>query len=538
MINRSDNVAGLGLLLRPIPSNMVVAEEAVIIGGLPRLPDDLEWPHHDDGTAIHFLAQINLSRLPREHDGLRTPDFPQTGTLFVFLPLDRIDHAIVQVLHTARSVSVVPERDPPKDLPKIATDRRNVDPQGIIHDGKVLISRNVEVLPFASPQEVSLAPLRDEWWDGTKEERDEILRAHEKARRKYWKNVTAAFRAARPLPPPPKETTPDASERPQIVPGDFRRRLPDTEGEVKFDTFEWQFVFDWAKFFYLHCLRLAKNEVFRVLDDVQSREADPTVWLKQIVEIDAAIDHFQKLQQAESAWPLQELPPEPLSVLEPFDDQARRWLEISAQTSGELPPNLRNAFVAMLDLVQRRGSRKQRDVNDYEISQMFPEAEFEDDAENARLFPAGIRELDDRVADHHIHAGTTLLAAQDSFEIAGRLAQARQTQPLATKSTERSQEELWDRRLLEINAKSFGASDRTAAMLTHMPMQIFGMQSVQGVCWQGGEDRFLTKVMLLQIGSAAGLPFDFGNLVRHLWITPEDLAAGRFDRVETTTSTP
>ena len=36
------------------------------LGGRPTLPPDIEWPRHGQvGTPLHFLAQIDLSTLPR-----------------------------------------------------------------------------------------------------------------------------------------------------------------------------------------------------------------------------------------------------------------------------------------------------------------------------------------------------------------------------------------------------------------------------------------------------------------------------------------
>jgi hypothetical protein len=53
---------------------------------------------------------------------------------------------------------------------------------------------------------------------------------------------------------------------------------------------------------------------------------------------------------------------------------------------------------------------------------------------------------------------------------------------------------------------------------------------VQGNQW----DRAKTHLLLLEISSNEGLGYHFGEGVYQFWITPDDLGARRFDKVELT----
>ncbi|HEY4253956.1 MAG TPA: YwqG family protein [Roseomonas sp.] len=57
------------------------------LGGLPALPPDIAWPRQgQSGTPLHFLAQIDLSRLPPTPLGgiPVAPTLPRSGLLFFF----------------------------------------------------------------------------------------------------------------------------------------------------------------------------------------------------------------------------------------------------------------------------------------------------------------------------------------------------------------------------------------------------------------------------------------------------------------------
>jgi uncharacterized protein YwqG len=97
------------------------------LGGRPTLPPDIEWPRHGQaGTPLHFLAQIDLSTLPRTplHNAPEEPTLPKHGLLFFFA--DMVEEmlwgenggpfATTRVIFAKQAGS---ERAPPDDTPAI-----------------------------------------------------------------------------------------------------------------------------------------------------------------------------------------------------------------------------------------------------------------------------------------------------------------------------------------------------------------------------------------------------------------------------------
>jgi len=97
------------------------------LGGRPTLPPDIEWPGHGQaGTPLHFLAQIDLSTLPRTplHNAPAEPTLPKRGLLFFFA--DMVEEmlwgenggpfATTRVIFAKQTG---PERAPPDDTPEI-----------------------------------------------------------------------------------------------------------------------------------------------------------------------------------------------------------------------------------------------------------------------------------------------------------------------------------------------------------------------------------------------------------------------------------
>jgi uncharacterized protein YwqG len=55
------------------------------LGGLPTLPPEIKWPRQQQsGTPLHFLAQIDLSRLPPISGVPSASGLPKSGMLFFF----------------------------------------------------------------------------------------------------------------------------------------------------------------------------------------------------------------------------------------------------------------------------------------------------------------------------------------------------------------------------------------------------------------------------------------------------------------------
>jgi uncharacterized protein YwqG len=97
------------------------------LGGLPTLPLEIEWPrHHQSSSPLHFLAQIDLSRLPSTPlDGaLNAPTLPKSGVLFFFA--DMVEEMLWNdnggPFATTRVIfanQAGPERTPPDGMPEI-----------------------------------------------------------------------------------------------------------------------------------------------------------------------------------------------------------------------------------------------------------------------------------------------------------------------------------------------------------------------------------------------------------------------------------
>lgn len=106
--------------------------EACRVGGLPQLPDHIEWPRFHCGDNItlpyHLYAQIDLGKLPRglDVDGehFAFPDFPDRGTLFIFAALGgwAIFEQETVVIYVPQTTDHLPHREPPEDTERLEGD--------------------------------------------------------------------------------------------------------------------------------------------------------------------------------------------------------------------------------------------------------------------------------------------------------------------------------------------------------------------------------------------------------------------------------
>lgn len=95
------------------------------IGGLPRLPPELEWPTAQvkanvelETVALTFVAQIDLAEVP----GSGWSPLPKRGTLFFFCSSVFVDegHPPCRVLYSPEDGGAYPDRAPPPDLMPLA----------------------------------------------------------------------------------------------------------------------------------------------------------------------------------------------------------------------------------------------------------------------------------------------------------------------------------------------------------------------------------------------------------------------------------
>jgi Domain of unknown function (DUF1963) len=78
-----------GVLISPVyPADSNHLDQFSHLGGLPGLPQGLDWPRTPNGTALHLLAQIDLAAMPPggivDFQGRPLPEFPRTGALYFF----------------------------------------------------------------------------------------------------------------------------------------------------------------------------------------------------------------------------------------------------------------------------------------------------------------------------------------------------------------------------------------------------------------------------------------------------------------------
>lgn len=107
------------LLHKPYPPHRAPQTNSKF-GGLPRLPLDFSWPIDENGTPLHFLAQIDCSDLKI------ASALPDTGVLFFFARDDEEQlwdgdapkHSAV-VIYAPNANAAIPIREHPADLPPI-----------------------------------------------------------------------------------------------------------------------------------------------------------------------------------------------------------------------------------------------------------------------------------------------------------------------------------------------------------------------------------------------------------------------------------
>lgn len=485
------------LLIRPLPAALTTGAEPIRFGGCPRLPEDFDWPCREDGYADHFFAEIDLAKLAAAAGSHPVPAFPTHGTLFVFLPLalDGIfDRQKALVLHTDQDVSKTPERTPPETLPNLHADEHGlIHADGTTHGGRALVRQVAEALPFQSARAVN--PLAVNMADAGGAD----VNAWREAHRLHQAALLKTYASARAMPPDP--TIPPRAERPDGSRA-VKDRVPDGFTKYRFEFeghhLDWEFIFDWAQEFYRQCFSITIDHLRDMIDDGNSQWLVPR-FIKRFKRKRAA---HNKRRYGQGRKPWFWTFDDPVPRHETFDWQARRWLSLSQFATGHPPDRFLTAFCDMQEEILRHANEVDQD--DY------------------RLGPR-IGMLDSLVRGHDKHSGYTKVAAQDAFKHASK----RAAQRYAAKSAELPQATRWDSRVV----RAATPSAETGFSLGIMPLQMFGLGfEIQSAVSEHAED-----VLLLQIGDSFGLPLQIGpDMILQLWITPEDLAAGRFDQVEMT----
>ncbi len=501
---------------------------AVRFGGLPRLPKGTEWPEHitpetewtsENRLRLHFFAEIDLAGIPRRlelpEESLPFVAKPSTGTLSIFLPLmgDCLHGCDPVVLYFPQSPKELPERAAPEDLDEIGPDSEYdalyVDEEALIHP-KLLPPQSVQAIPyrtwradqswFKKYRALSLERQAAYKQLSVKEQR-RLSRSSEKPdtpeQRAFdaaWQDYYAALQAG---------TDRNRREvRGAIKP--FLRKRPSSPKPVLDRTFTkhlsgnyhsdlhdgyltWGFLYALSQSFSLRLLNdfhEASTEAFKVQKG----------WLERVRTNGLRKRCERGLSKVKSLirQPNDELPvpTEDLSSNLLPDAQLIHWLEMSHSASdGALPNQIKRKLIDFLNSIVVEGE----------------EAEA-----TAKL----------KLLENHTHYLTTGMlfdsvhsSVNDAFDEVKRLGlvikpKKEPIKPVASAAT------------CDVPKSAVGVR------LEDYPIQMFGV----GDQIQQGRDTNADAVLLFQISDQFGTAVNLRGCLLQIWISKEDLAAGRFDR--------
>lgn len=489
MLDAYETSGEAALLIRPIPSSLATGLEPIRFGGKPRLPEEMEWPDGPGETKQNFVAEIDLTRLPRTTpNGQTVPQLPDKGTVFIFLPLAHdwiYGHETASVLYTDQDVSDLPGRAPPEDLPDLHDGDAHVHSDGTTDGGRLLVPQLAEAIPF--PALRALNPLH-------RPEEDPAAWDH--AYEANTKRLHEAFGSARPMPPDPAVPAPEkpkpdwANAIRDRVPNAFRKYRFEFEGHH----LDWEFIFDWAHAFESACIEMTIS----YLEDMLEEGGESWRLTRHIRKLEGKWKAHCSRMYGHGTPPKFWTFNKPVAVKETFDWQARRWMALSQFEKGYPPPNVLDAFLAMLEELDRHCHKSGSDA-------------------------LRIGLMDNRIRGH-IRSAEDLW---DEADFAFKKVSKRAAERHFVENIHIPKEVRWDSRVIS----AINAIKRQPKTSGVMPHQMFGM----GFEMQSAVTQFYNHILLFQIGDPYGLPLEFGpDMVVQLWITPEDLAAGRFDRVQRT----
>ena len=460
-----------GLILKPLPDDTSAKDPLCCLGGAPNLPADLDWPEAG-GKPMHFFAQIDLGRLPR-HDtsGAAMPDFPAQGTIFIFLGLQEwYDDHQPEVLYSPDAMFAHPERALPDTLANLLEDTESGH---LLVDGG--LSACGRMFRRQSVEVLPFASHRD-GWSMTSDFGDTQMRELEQL-----------LGRLEPLPDP--HTPPEGVDAPWVK--DLPARYHGTK-LAKADLF-WEDLFEWAKDTYMAQLSLVK--------DVYRRSGPQDIYPNDrpgVAEVEELWDDLNWTYNDYAFWWLY------LQVYGfpgsdyPIDYRLRHFIEVSQRCRGKVPKPVRRGFCSIF--VDLEAASAAGETLTCQPLDTLPKAEI------------SAQEL-----------------ADDAFgEFLSWMAPQR-TGP----EPERPHPKTWDdyversTMMPEIRRNRFGLSEPGI-----VPLQMFGY----GYNLQNAAVEHIDDVLLLQLGDAFGTAIDFSGqgAVLQLWVSPEDLAAGRFYAVTAT----
>lgn len=434
--------------------------QPIIFGGAPQLPKAIDWPEAPSGL-LHFFAQVDLASLPRsmEQAGqtFNMPAFPESGTLFIFLPLfgDEIFRTGAVVLFVPEGVDGLPERLPPEDIPGIDSDYY-VDMEHVMPCETMLNRQYGTASPYLSYRAEN--PL---WRNMERPHNQQEVYERDLAYAAQMKSLGIEYDV--PLPDPEAVSEPIFEDIPSWFQGSFERGV---------FQWTWEYIFEFAKRALAKCHDLPVQVIEDYNDDPGPR------YLK-------FIDKMKRLKRevlaerldGKSSWWQRTAGDHAPSTNIRTDVQFKRWMHYARHSQhGPMTEADKQAFVAMLQKIEH-------------------DADTDAEANLAALARVG----------HDYQGWDVYRICKDAF-----------------KDIAHERSDLHPGRHAEPQF-NFGDTDTRQ-------LQMFGL----GYVLQSAPIDHEDKVLLLQLSNACGVNYGDVDMILQVWITHEDLAAGRFDRAIST----
>lgn len=490
-----DCIASPGIILRPMLATRHTGKETSFIGGAPQLPDKLDWPTFGPGkTPLHFFAQIDLSQVPPELNagGVTWPisNFPASGFLQVFLPLeDTMIYDWPPVLLYFEDQENNAERMPPIDLPDLGTSKV-VDFELASQGGKLLPHAALEFLPYMSFRRAVTENGEEQPTPATQE----LITAATQASLtetlgQPQPGSAEAIALAQRFQDHIALTTPpglDQAEDADLQPID-----------------QWQMVFEWSREFIMSLI----DEILRVANGMLATNNGPETLPQAVNGFETLKRRFLAINHAEAGRESPNLNPPHLGwftriwsglvASNEVDIQALRWMRRAKGKSAQMSPAEIVEFTQFLQRIEDQATSTQ-----YIKLQML------------RGTP-GVT----------IKRGKLRQAAAKAISHAAKERGPAHDDPNANQLGPN-----WIAWQAKVARSTYFEGVGPIQGYNQQPLQMFGEgDDIQSTAFENRD-----KIMLLQLGNRFGTGINYGDTAIQIWISPKDLAQGRFDRIEHT----
>ena len=289
---------------------------------------------------MHFFAQVDLAELPRSMEQadqtFEMPMFPESGTLFFFLPLeaDMIFQDGASVVFTPDAVADVPERLPPEDTPRIEED-------GYVERNEVMSCATMLNRQYGSLDTyLSYRAENPLWRNMERPSNPEEVYERDLAYAAQMKSLGIEYHV--PLPPPKAASEPLFEEIPGWFQGSFERGV---------FQWQWEYIFEFAKRAHAKCFDLPVQVIEENNDTLSGR------YLRYIDKMKAKkAEIMSERLDGNSGWWQRYAGDHAPSTGIRTDIQFKRWMHYARQRQSEaMSEDDKRAFVAMLTKIEHDG---------------------------------------------------------------------------------------------------------------------------------------------------------------------------------------